>query len=169
MVSFAIYIILLSTSISLILAKSSLTSHPVRALAVILLIHGYVTSWATYKEVSGYPTADEMPKKFEIVWVRVVEEQPKNFIELWIKYDVPVLDKVVARFSLAHNWNNISRVYRIPYTDENHEMALEIQKKIERGEKTGIINDNDSSNNDLDLRQGAENYSIEFEGQKITK
>jgi len=168
-VSFAIYIILLSTSISLILAKSSLTSHPVRALAVILLIHGYVTSWATYKEVSGYPTADEMPKKFEIVWVRVVEEQPKNFIELWIKYDVPVLDKVVARFSLAHNWNNISRVYRIPYTDENHEMALEIQKKIERGEKTGIINDNDSSNNDLDLRQGAENYSIEFEGQKITK
>ena len=167
--SFAIYIILLSTSISLILAKSSLTSHPVRALAVILLIHGYVTSWATYKEVSGYPTADEMPKKFEIVWVRVVEEQPKNFIELWIKYDVPVLDKVVARFSLAHNWNNISRVYRIPYTDENHEMALEIQKKIERGEKTGIINDNDSSNNDLDLRQGAENYSIEFEGQKITK
>ena len=167
--SFAIYIILLSASVALILAKSSLTSHPVRALAVILLIHGYVTSWSTYKQVSGYPTADELPKKFEIVWVRVVEAQPENFIELWIKYDTPILGKAVARFSLAHNWRDISRVYRIPYTDENHEMALEIQKKIEQGEKTGIINDNDSSNNDLDLREGAENYSIEFEGQKITK
>ena len=79
------------------------------------------------------------------------------------------MDKVTARFSLAHDWDNISRVYRIPYTDENHEMVLEIQKKIERGEKAGIINDDGSSNNDLDLRQGAENYSIEFESQKITK
>ena len=169
MVSFAIYIILLSASVALILAKSSLTSHPVKALAVILLIHGYVTSWSTYKQVSGYPTGDELPRKFEILWVRVVEAEPENFIELWIKYDTPILDKITARFSLAHDWNNISRVYRIPYTDENHEMSLEIQKKIERGEKTGIINDDNSSNNDLDLREGAENYSIEFEGQKITK
>ena len=45
----------------------------------------------------------------------------------------------------------------------------EIQKKIERGEKSGIINNDNSANNDLDLRQGAENYSIEFESQKITK
>lgn len=167
--SFAIYIILLSASVALILAKSSLTSHPVRALAVILLIHGYITSWSTYKQVSGYPTADKLPKKFEIVWVDVVESQPEDFIELWIKYDTPVLEKVVARFSLAHNWDNISRVYRIPYTDENHEMALEIQKKIEKGEKAGIINSDNNSNNDLDLREGSENYSIEFESQKITK
>ena len=169
MVSFAIYIILLSASVALILAKSSLTSHPVRALAVVLLIHGYVTSWATYKQVSGYPTADELPKKFEIIWVRIVEAQPEDFIELWINYDTPTTDKVIARFSLAHNWSNISRVYRIPYSDENHKMALEIQKKIERGEKTGIINDDGSSNNNIDLREGAENYSIEFESKKITK
>ncbi len=167
--SFAIYIILLSASFALILAKSSLTSHPIRILAVVLLIHGYITSWSTYKQISGYPTGDELPKKFEILWVRVVEAEPDDFIELWIKYDTPVLNKIEARFSLAHDWSDISRVYRIPYTDENHEMSLEIQKKIERGEKTGIINNDNSSNNDLDLRQGAENYSIEFESQKITK
>ena len=167
--SFAIYIILLSVSVALILAKSSLTSKPIRAIVVILLIHGYVTSWATYKQVSGYPTVDELPKKFEIVWIRVIEAPPEDFIELWISYDTPILDKVVARFSLAHSWNNISRVYRIPYNDENHEMALEIQRKIERGEKTGVINNDSNSNNDIDLREGTENYSIEFESKKITK
>ena len=169
MVSFAVYIILLSTLVGLILAKSSSTAHPIRVLAVILLIHGYITSWATYKQISGYPTGDELPRKFEILWVRVVEAEPENFIELWVKYDTPVLDKLTARFSLAHDWSDISRAYRIPYTDENHEMSLEIQKKIERGEKSGIINNDNSANNDLDLRQGAENYSIEFESQKITK
>jgi hypothetical protein len=168
-VSFAIYIILLSTCISLILSRSSLTSKPVRALAVILLIHGYVTSWSTYKQVSGYPTADVLPKKFEIVWARVVEEQSGDFIELWIDYDTPILSKLVARFSLAHGWNDISRVYRIPYSDENHEMVLEIQRKIEGGEKAGIINEDNNSNSSLDLREASENYSIEFESRKITK
>lgn len=167
--SFAIYIVLLSACIALILASSSLTSKPIRALAVILLIHGYVTSWSTYKQVSGYPTGDELPEKFEILWARVVEEQSGNFIELWIDYDTPVLNKLVARFSLAHNWNDISRVYRIPYSDKNHEMVLELQDKIKRGEKAGIINEDDSSNSSLDLRKGSKNYSIEFESNKITK
>lgn len=167
--SFAIYIVLLSACVSLILANSSLTSKPIRVLAVILLIHGYITSWSTYKQVSGYPTADSLPKKFEIVWARVVEEQSGDFIELWIDYDTPVLNKLVARFSLAHNWNDISRVYRIPYNNENHEMVLELQSKIKRGEKAGIINEDDSSNTSIDLRKGSKNYSIEFESKKITK
>lgn len=167
--TFAIYIILLSVCVALILANSSLTSKPVRALAVILLIHGYVTSWSTYEQVSGYPTTADLPKKFEIVWARVVEEQSGNFIELWIDYDVSILNKLAARFSLAHGWNDISRVYRMPYSDENHEMVLELQSKIERGEKAGIINETDSSNSSLDLREGSKNYSIEFESKKITK
>ena len=79
--SFAIYIILLSASVALILAKSSLTSRPIKALVLVLLIHGYFTSWATYKQVSGYPTADELPKKFEIMWARVVETQKEDFID----------------------------------------------------------------------------------------
>jgi len=169
MVSFIIYITLLSICIAFILSTSSLTSKPIKAIVVVMLIHGYMTSWATYKQVSGYPTTQQVPKKFEIIWARVVESQSGDFIELWISYENTVVDKLVSRFSLSHGWNNVSRVYRIPYNDENHEMALEIQRKIERGEKTGIINNDSSSNNDIDLREGTENYSIEFESKKITK
>ena len=167
--SFAIYLILLSVCIAFILASSSLTSKPVRVLVIIMIIHGYLTSWATYKEVSGYPTSDQVPKKFEIIWARVVESSTDKFIEIWISYENSNVDKLIARFSLAHGWNNISRVYRLPYDDKNHKMVMEIQGKIEKGEKVGIINEKNDSNRDIDLREGAQNYFIEFESKKITK
>ena len=167
--SFAVYIILLSACVAFILSTSSLTSRPVKVLVVIMLIHGYITSWATYKEVSGYPTVDQVPKKFEIIWARAVESDSGNFIELWVDYENSNIDKLIARFSLAHSWENISRVHRLPYTKDNHKMVLEIQGKIEMGEKVGVINKDDNPNSDLDLRQGSENYSIDFESKKITK
>ena len=169
MVSFTIYIALLSISVALILSTSSLTSKPIKVLIVIMLIHGYLTSWATYKQISGYPTTSQTPKKFEIIWARVVESPAKDFIELWINYDMPILDKFTAKFSLAHRLNNVSRVYRLPYSEENHKMVMEIQGKIERGEKVGIVNKNGDPNSEIDLREGSENFIIEFEGQKITK
>ena len=89
--SFAIYIILLSICVGFILSTNSLTSNPIKALVVIMLIHGYLTTWATYKQVSGYPTVEQVPKKFEIIWARVVESSSGNFIELWINYDSPIL------------------------------------------------------------------------------
>ena len=167
--SFIIYITLLSVCVAFILSTSSLTSKPIKALVVIILIHGYTTSWATYKQVSGYPTTQQAPKKFEIIWARVVESQSGDFIELWISYENTIADKLVSRFSLAHGWNNVSRVYRLPHSDENHEMVIKIQGKIELGEKVGIINENGNPNSDLDLRKGAESFSIDFESNKITK
>ena len=89
MVSFTIYIALLSISVALILSTSSLTSKPIKVLIVIMLIHGYLTSWATYKQISGYPTASQAPKKFEIIWARVVESSTEDFIELCINYYSP--------------------------------------------------------------------------------
>jgi len=168
-VSFAIYIILLSVCVAFILSTSSLTSRPIKAIVVIALIHGYITSWATYKQVSGYPTQEQVPKKFEIIWARVVESSTEKFIEIWINYENPIVNKLVARFSLAHKWNNVSRVYRLPYDNKNHKMVMEIQGKIERGEKVGVINENGEPNSDIDLREGTQSYIIEFESKKITK
>jgi hypothetical protein len=168
-VSFIVYIALLSICIAFILSNSSLTSKPIKVLVVIMLIHGYMTSWATYKQVSGWPTTQQVPNKFEIIWARAIESQSGNIIELWISYDNSAMDKLMSRFSLAHGWNNISRVYRLPYNDKNHEMVLELQKKIEKGERVGIINQDKSLNGDLDIRDGVENYSIDFESKKITK
>ena len=80
-----------------------------------------------------------------------------------------LVDKITARFSLAHDWNNISRVYRIPYTEENHGMVVKIQGKIELGERVGIININNDSSEEIDLRSGSEQFTVEFENKKITK
>jgi|TARA_R110001583_G_scaffold16272_14_gene66751 hypothetical protein len=169
MVSFIIYIALLSVCVAFILSTNSLTSKPVKVIVVIMLIHGYTTSWATYRQVSGYPTTQQVPNKFEIIWARVVESQSGDFIELWISYENTIVDKLVSRFSLAHGWDNVSRVYRLPHSDENHEMVMKIQEKIELGEKVGIINENGDPNSDLDLRSGTESFSIEFESNKISK
>ena len=46
---------------------------------------------------------------------------------------------------------------------------MKIQGKIELGEKVGIINKDGDPNRDLDLRAGLENFSIEFESNKIVK
>jgi predicted deacylase len=48
-------------------------------------------------------------------------------------------------------------------------MVMEIQGKIERGEKVGVINENGEPNSDIDLREGTQSYIIEFESKKITK
>jgi len=168
-VSFIVYIVLLSVAVALIWSTSSLTSKPIKALMIFLLAHGYLTSWATYKQISGYPTTEQTPQRFEIIWARVVESSSEDFIELWINYDAPIMDKVAARFSLAHGWNNISRVYRMTYSEENHEMVMKIQGKIERGERVGIINMKGDSSGEVDLREGSKQFTIEFESKKITK
>ena len=41
--------------------------------------------------------------------------------------------------------------------------------QLAKGEKVGIINEKNDSNRDIDLREGAQNYFIEFESKKITK
>ncbi len=47
-------------------------------------------------------------------------------------------------------------------------MVLEIQKKLLRGEKVGIIQDSNGGNN-IDLRDGMMNYKIKHKGYLIQK
>tara|TARA_R110001583_G_scaffold43355_10_gene137975 strand:+ start:3265 stop:3774 length:510 start_codon:yes stop_codon:yes gene_type:complete len=169
-VSFIIYITILSICVASILAKKSSTSSPTKVILILVIIHGYLTIGTTYKQVSGYPTVENFPKKFEIIWARVIE--PPNddrFIEIWIDYENILVDKLISRFSLAHGWNNISRVHRMPYNADNHQMVLEIQEKISRGEKVGIKLEDTESGKDVDLRKSEKKYNIEFESRKIVK
>jgi hypothetical protein len=167
---FALYIFLLSVTVSFILAKSSLTSSTAKVFLILLLMHGFLTVSSTFKEVSGYPTATNLPKKFEVIYARVVEQHDNKFIEMWIKFDTGTLDKIYALFSLAHEWNDISRVYRLPYTRDNHEMVLEIEKKILAGEKVGIKFDKKSLRaGEVNLRKAEEKFRVDFESRRIPK
>ena len=166
--TFAIYVVILSIIVAMIFAKSSQTSTVFRVFLVILLVHGYMTTWPTFKQISGYPTAQDLPREFEVLWARVVETGEEKFIELWISYDTPVVGKIMARFSLAHNWNNISRVYRVPYSEENHQVVIEMQRKVREGKKVGVMID-PNMDDEIDLREAEQRYSIEIQRTRIRK
>ena len=85
--SFVAYVAILSIIVAMIFAKSSQTSTGFRVILLVLLFHGYMTTWSTFKQISGYPTAQELPEEFEVLWARVVENGEDKFIELWISSD----------------------------------------------------------------------------------
>jgi hypothetical protein len=168
-VAFIVYIVTLSIFVGLIASQSSLTSKPIKLIAILLLIHGYLITFGTFKEVSGYPTTSDMPEEFEIIWGRVVETETNKFIELWIQQEHQVLDKLSRKFSLAFKLNNISRVYRLKYSKKNHKTILVLQDKINSGDRVGIKRSDNSEGSEIDLDEGLENFSIEFESRKIEK
>ena len=166
--SFVAYVAILSIIVAMIFAKSSQTSTGFRVILLVLLFHGYMTTWSTFKQISGYPTAQELPEEFEVLWARVVENGEDKFIELWISSDTPVAGKLMARFSLAHDWGDISRVYRIPYSEDNHQTVLMMQGKVREGKKVGVIMD-PNLDGEIDLREAEQRYSIEAQRRQIRK
>jgi hypothetical protein len=167
---FAGYIFLLSVAVSFILAKSSLTSRVTKVFLIFLLMHGFLTVFATFKQVSGYPTEANLPEKFEVIYARVVEQHDNKFIEIWIDFDNTSTHKFYAMFSLAHSWRDTSRVYRLPYTRKNHEMILEIKKKLLVGERVGIKLKKGTKNTDpVNLREAEKRFRIDFESSRILK
>ena len=166
--SFAAYIIFLSLCVSYLLVQASSKSGMIKLIAMIMLVHGYITSAVTLKEVSGYPTISSLPEEFEIIYARAIENNSNPFIELWVSYDIPNHEKFYAWFSMAPSMHNLTRVYRMPYTEENHEMVLKIQRRIIDGRTVGVSLE-DSANMDVDLREGMQNYRIKHKGYRIKK
>jgi len=166
---FILYVIVLSSIVALIFARSSLTSSLTRVILAILLIHGYLTVYSTFTAVSGYPTTKKLPNKFEVVYARVVEDHDEKFIELWIKYELPYMEKVYSYFSMHFEMNNITRVFRLPYTRENHEFVLDATKKITRGGIVGIKLEEKDKKRNVSLSEGEKDFSVEYESRVITK
>tara|TARA_B100000674_G_C37832592_1_gene911272 strand:- start:217 stop:720 length:504 start_codon:yes stop_codon:yes gene_type:complete len=166
--SFALYVILISSCVAYLLVLTSKSTGWLKLFAVLLLMHGYITGVTTLREVSGYPTVSKLPKEFEVIYGRIIEKEGDSFIELWVSYELSLNDKLHALFSMAGNMNDLTRVYRMPYSEENHEMILKIQEKILEGKVVGIIL-SDQEGTEIDLRQGAENYRIEHKGYSIQK
>jgi len=165
---FAAYIIFLSLCVSYLLIQASSKSGIIKVIAITLLVHGYITSAVTLKDVSGYPTISDLPEEFKIVYARAVENNSKPFIELWITYNMPNHEKFYAWFSMAPSMHDLTRVHRLPYTEENHEMVLKIQQRIDNGRQVGVtLSDND--NGEIDLRNGMQNYRIRHKGYRIQK
>jgi len=168
-VLFPMYIALLSAAVIGMIAMPT-KKHTFKTLVLItLLSHGYLTTYATLKEISGYPTNDDLPEEFEIVWAKVEESGDEKFIEIWVKYDTDFHERIYSKFSLARLPSQVSRVHILPYTEENHEFVESTQEKIIAGQKVGVIIEPGQENEEVDLRKSQEQYQIQYENNKISK
>ena len=91
---FSLYILLLSSVVLSAIAVSSKKPTIANIVLATLLSHGYLTTYATMKEVSGYSTNDNLPEEFEVVWARVVEDQGEKYIEMWALYETQFHDRL---------------------------------------------------------------------------
>ena len=166
---FSLYVLLLSSAVLGTIAVSSKKPTIANIVLATLLSHGYLTTYATMKEVSGYSTNDDLPKEFEVVWARVVEDQGDKYIEMWALYDTQFHDRFYSKFSLASVPNTISRVHILPYSVESHEFVLEAQEKINSGQKIGMVLEVDKELGEIDLRKSESEFQIRYENSKIVK
>ena len=58
--------------------------------------------------------------------------------------------------------------FTIPYSEENHQTVLEMQGKVRKGIKVGVVMD-PNMNGEIDLREAEQRYSIEAEVRRIRK
>jgi len=166
---FVAYIIFLSLCVSYLLVSSAKSSGIIKLIAITLLAHGYATSAVTLQQVSGYPTISSLPREFKIIYARAVEGNSNPFIEIWVSYDMSNNNKFYAWFSMAGSMNDLTRVYRMPYNEKNHEMVLKIQKQVIEGKTVGIMISDEEGNGEVDLRDGMQNYRIRHKGYRIQK
>ena len=153
----------------MIFVKSSQTSSLIRIILALLLVHGHLTVWPTFKSISGYPTTAELPSEFELVYGRVVEEHDTKFIELWVKYDLTPMGKFTSFFTMHFEMEDITRVFRTQYTKENHEFIIEMTKRITEGSTVGIKLEDGEKKRQLDLHEGEKDFRVEYENKIITK
>jgi len=168
--SFLVYLTIVSICVAVCLVQSNL-HQALKVMLVVVLMHGYLTAFSTFRDVSGYPTQADLPEEFEVVWARAVEipQNDVKFIELWVAYDFSFTEVWISRFSLAHRKDSLSRVYRLPYSQENHEFVLEMQQAIQLGKQMKLSFQNISMDEKIDLREAAQNYAINHEEWVISK
>ena len=166
---FSLYILLLSSAVLGTIAASSKKPTIANIVLATLISHGYLTTYATMKEVSGYSTNDDLPNEFEVVWARVVEDQGEKYIEMWALYDTQFHDRFYSKFSLASVPGTISRVHILPYSSDSHEFVLEAQEKITSGQKIGMVLEVDEELGEIDLRKSESEFQIRYENSKIVK
>ena len=88
----------------------------------------YIFSWKGYIGVLGWPTAEDLPDDFNILWV-VIQEPNKNRsnegeLFLWIKEIDEFRKPIGAPRSFKLRWNK-----------ENHRIAQEALHKLQEGER----------------------------------
>ena len=167
---FSIYLILLS-AIFLYFFLHVKGKKIIKFFGILILLHGYMTISSTFAEISGYPTFEIMPERAQVVWGIAAEPTPTEdflgYIDLWVVHSPNKVETWFQWFSLSQR-GKVSRVYRIPYTKENHKALKGIKAKLKKGKHVGLARDKKDYSK-FDLSKAQQRYSIEYNSVKIKK
>jgi len=126
-----------------------------KLIMICLVSFFYYTSWEIYKNILGWPSFEELPERFKISWVVILEPDKKNNKEgeifLWIR-DIDSFEFGSAK----------PRAYQLNWNEENHKKAQEALHKLKEGEQLngrksyGVLNqDNEGKkSNPYDAQEG---------------
>lgn len=146
----------------------------IKALLVFLLIHGYITVFSTINHVSGYPTSERMPEDVVMLWGDIAEPaknpEREGHIDIWVSHDATFLESFLKEYSLADISNKVSRVYRLPYTKENHKFIRNAKHRIIAGKRVGLkLATIEKASGAYDLSAAEKLYKIEYNSQRLKK
>ena len=86
----------------------------------------YVLTWLGYKQVLGWPSMQEIPEEFRLIWVSIDEPdkltKKKGKIYLWIRY----MDEANIPFGKP-------RAFSLVWNEENHKIAQSALLKLKDG------------------------------------
>ena len=86
----------------------------------------YVLTWLGYKQVLGWPSMQEIPEDFRLIWVSIDEPdkltKKKGKIYLWIRY----VDEANIPFGKP-------RAFSLVWNEENHKIAQSALLKLKDG------------------------------------
>jgi hypothetical protein len=123
----------------LALGLSSRFAWWVKAAAIVVTSVFFVEMFFATKDLLGWPRTGQLPARFQLLWVRVVEPDLKNSnpgaIYLWIE---EVDDNNVP--------DGVPRSYRVPYTRPLADRSAKAREEIMRGRpQQGLAEDIDGA------------------------
>src|SRR5262245_35023504 len=109
----------------------------VKATAIVVTSVFFVEMFFSTKDLLGWPRTGQLPPRFQLLWVRVVEPDPKSSntgaIYLWVE---EVDDNNVP--------DGLPRSYRLPYTRPLADRSSKAREEIMRGKpQQGLAEDID--------------------------
>ena len=141
-------------------------SRRLKLASIFIISIFYVFSWRGYIGVLGWPTLEELPDDFNILWVVIQEPNKARSNEgelfLWIK-EIDESKKPIGD----------PRSFKLKWNKENHRIAQDALHKLQEGERLngrktyGVLNKDNEGNksNPYDVQAGEEEQgrpSFEF-------
>ncbi len=100
----------------------------VKLISIFAVSLFYISSWKGYVGVLGWPTSEDLPDDFNILWVVIQEPNKTKSNEgelfLWIK-EIDEFKKPIGD----------PRAFNLQWNKENHRIAQEALHKLQEGER----------------------------------